>query len=363
MKTKIKYKFNFSALLFNLLICSLFLTGLTPLVGAPTAAVFSGSIFALGLIPSSYKLPVGVLRNEVVTTIFSSELQKNIFPDNAFYKNSKVDAGVAINAVSVQIPQAGTPPNTLLNPDVLPVKARIRKDDILSYNVDQIVTEVDIVTDVNQAIVSYDKKGGVLEDHINTINTRVASEIPIRWAPTLSTNFKASTGGGNSGSLYTGMTGTRKELTYQDFIDLCTLMDNMNVPDDGQRCMLIWTSQVSEIKKIAEFRDFDKTGIAGQFQNGSLGRVQNMNVYKRSVPLLFSSANVVKAYGSAVATTDKIGIIAWHPSFVRRAEGVAQVYYEAKKPGYQGDIMNAAVRFGGTKSRKDEVGVAVLVQG
>lgn len=229
---------------------------------------------------------------------------------------------------------------------------------------DLYATEPDVVTDVNQAIVSYDKRGAILEDHSMQLNTRIADELGYIWLPTLATNFIRTSRAADPidpnkrGSMVAGMTGTRKLMTYQDFIDLASLMDRMEIPDDGNRRILIYTDQQAEIKKIAEFRDFDKTGVVGQFANGSIGKIQNMHVYKRSRPLLYDNSGnpVKKAYGSAVLPTDNIAALAWHPSFVRYAEGVVQVYYEAKKVGYQGDMMNAAVRGGGMDFQKRRTG-------
>jgi len=72
------------------------------------ASVAAAALFAAGFVP--VKLNLGTaFRNEVVTTIFSKELQKNLYPDNSFYKGCKVDEGVAINAETVEVPQAGAP--------------------------------------------------------------------------------------------------------------------------------------------------------------------------------------------------------------------------------------------------------------
>lgn len=301
--------------------------------------------------------------SEVIRRLFSADLQKNLYPDSEFYKNSKVDSGIAIDSEGVDVPQAGAPPAVIKNPTQRPIPLRNRKDDKKSYVVDLYETEPDIVTNINQAVVTYDKRAAVLEDHISTLNQRIADELMIKWFPTKAANIIRTSGAGTSGSKVTGMTGNRKELTYQDFIDLAALMDRMKVPDDGRRCILVYTDQIAEIKKIAEFRDYDKSGIQGQFSTGAVGKIQNMNVYKRSVTPVVSTGLMVNPFGAVVSATDNLAILAWHPSFVRRAEGVAEVYYDGVvRPGYGGPTMSAAVRGGGMISRLDEVGVAAIVQ-
>src|SRR4051812_27731743 len=94
------------AIIYNLFVC-LFVGTLMSVLGVPPVAAYvvAMTLFCVGLIP---RAPMtGVLRDEVLITIFSSDIQSNISPDNSFYKQSRVDDGVAITATSVQIPQAG----------------------------------------------------------------------------------------------------------------------------------------------------------------------------------------------------------------------------------------------------------------
>jgi hypothetical protein len=359
--SKIKHVKNFklSSLLYNLIVC-LVVAAVLSMVSTTGAIVVSSLLFITGFIPR--KMEIGILKNEVIVTLFSNDLQENLYPANEFYKACNVDPGVAIDKATVEVPQAGTPPAVIKNPQTLPVPARIRADDKKSYDVDMYVTEPDIVTDVNQAIVSYDKRSAILKDHVSVLNTRIADELMYLFSPSLSSNIKRTSGTGNTGSLYAGMTGTRKEITYQDIIDVATLMDRMEIPDDGQRRVLLYTDQVAEIKKIAEFRDFDKSGVVGQLASGAIGKLQGFTVYKRSRSPLFTTGAVKKTFGAAVGATDHISALFFHPSFLRYAEGAVKIYYEAGKVGYQGDMMNAAIRGGGMISRLDQKGVISLVQ-
>jgi hypothetical protein len=352
-------KFNPSALAFNLVVCVFMFSFLSPIMGL-MALLPCAILLLISAVPRN--VPAGLLRNEVVMTLFSSQLQKNLYPDSEFYKDSRVDAGVGVNALAIEVPQAGARPNVIKNPQQLPVASRVRSDDKKTYLVDHYVTEVDIVTDINQAFASYDKKGGILEDHQATLNQRIADELQIIWATTKAANIIRTTGANGTGSAFGAMTGTRKEITYNDIINVATLMDRMNIPDDGRRRVLFYTDQIAEVKRIAEFRDYDKTGLVGQLASGAIGRLQNFQVYKRSIPVMYDNTPAKRAYGATLAATDNIAAIFWHPDYVRRAEGLVQVYYESKKVGYQGDIMNAALRGGGMISRLDEAGVIALVQ-
>ncbi len=253
-------------------------------------------LFGLGFMPES-QVYANCLRNEVIRRMFTADLQKNLYPSNEFYKNSKVDEGIAIDSEAVEVPQAGARPKVIKNPTQRPIPMRNRKDDKKYYSVDLYETEPDIVTNINQSLVSYDKRAAILEDHINTLNQRIADEIAIKWFPTVSTNFLRTNGGDGDGAKVAGMTGNRKELIYQDWIDLASLFDRMNIPDDGRRCAMVYSDQVAEIKRIDQFRDYDKTGIQGQFASGAVGKVQNFQIYKRSIPLVCSSGLLVNPYG------------------------------------------------------------------
>lgn len=357
-------KFSLVNLMFNVVVC-LFITSVGySMVGTPAIAVGS-VLFMSGFIPHDY-YAAGALRNEVIRKVFSSDLQKNLYPDNSFYKgNAKVDSGVAIDAESVDIPQAGLPPKVLKNPEVRPIPMRVRKDDKKTYGVDLFETQPDLITNINQDLVTYDKRAAVLEDHISQLNTRIADEIAIRWSPTKADNIIRTTGTGNTGSKIAGMSGTRKEVTYKDLIAICALLDRMEVPDDGRRCLLIYSDIINlELKAISEIKDYDKTGIAGVFASGAIGRLQNMNVYKRTSVPIADTNGFAKPYGSLVAGNDNLFILAWHPSFVRYAEGASEVYMDTTvKPGMGGKTMNAAVRGGATPNRLDERGIVALVQG
>lgn len=294
-----------------------------------------------------------------------AELQANLYPENEFYKNSRVVGGVAIDAEYVEIPQAGARPNVVKNPEERPLKTRIRKDDKKGFEVDLYETEPDLVTKRNQDLVTYDKVKGVQDDHINTLNQRIADELVIKWCPTVAPNIIYTTGG-TTGIMLPAFTGSRKLYLKSDFVALRALLDRMGIPDDGRRCIYFYGDILTvEVGLIAEYNDYDKTGVVGnRLKGGAIGMIENMNVYKRNVPLVVNSSGIVKPYGSAIQATDKLAVLAWHPDMVWRAEGTPEIYMDSSiVPGVGGKRYNAAVRGGGMIGRNDQAGVALLVQG
>jgi hypothetical protein len=72
---------------------------------------------------------------------------------------------------------------------------------------------------------------------------------------------------------------------------------------------------------------------------------------------------VKKQPKDAGATDDNHGSLFWHPSFVRRAEGVVTPSINEDRADYAGGtVMTAIVAAGGTFGRNDQLGVISLVQ-
>jgi hypothetical protein len=325
-----------------------------------SAPACSSVIFLIGLIPRE-PLAAGTTAVEALVTIFSSDIQKNLYAANEFYKGCKVDAGVASNAEKVQVPQSGARPGVNVNPTSFPLALTTRTDNVVEYNLDLAATDPIHLQDVNLMMLSYNKRMDVLQDHIDTLNDYVALKLMNVWCPTDANSILRTTGTGNTGILAPSATGTRKEITVDDIRRVAAIFDRQNVPSTGRR-MLVDADSKLELVRCPEFQDYNKTGIVGQFQTGSIGKIYGFDVYERSTTQLFAANGVKKSIGAVAAATDNRGVLFFHPSFVRYAEGVVKVYSQLDVPTLLGSVFNAALRVGGTISRTDNKGVAVLAQ-
>ena len=296
---------------------------------------------------------------EQLVKLFGRDIQKNLFPDNAFYKNSRLDGGINVNAKTVQVPQSGSEPSILTNPSSFPLAITQRTDDTKEYSVDLLATQPIHIEDVNLMVINYDKRQDVLSDHTMALNTAVAGRMAYAWAPDGSNAAKIlkTTGGTRPSSVSGGA--AKKAVTYDDIVALGAAMDLENVPEDG-RYLLADAQMYSDLLKINEFISFDYKEKA--VSTGAIGTILGFTVYKRSTAVFYDDTFNIKAYGDAPATTDRGGILAWHKSFVRRAEGSVKIYADTDKPEYLGSVYNAAVRTGGMIGRTDEKGVFALVQ-
>lgn len=297
---------------------------------------------------------------EQIIKLFSKELQENLFPKNEFYKQSKVDGGIGAKFGTVEVPQAGAVPGITLNPSVFPLTPSQRTDDVKTYTVDNYATDAIHIEDVNEIVTNYSKRSDILKDHSRALNSRIADEMGVAWAPTLASQIITTTGVADGTALAPGATGTRNALTRNDFADLATRFDIDDV-DAGARNLLVDARLYAQLLKIDSFINFDYSNKK-PVVDGQVGELFGMKVFKRSRSVYFDVANAKKAVGAATATTDNLGVLAWADNYVRRAEGNVKVYADMDNPLYLGSIFNAAVRAGGTMGRTDQKGVYALVQ-
>lgn len=297
---------------------------------------------------------------EQITKLFSKDIQKNLFPTNEFYKQSKLDANVSAEFGTVQIPQAGAVPTVIKNPSSFPLSISQRTDDVKEYSIDAFATEPIHIYDVNEAVTNYNKRMDIIQDHVDSLNTSIADEMAFAWAVSATAN-KIFTTGADGSVLAPGATGTRKGLVRSDLAKLSMMFDKDDVKA-GDKNILISADQYEELLNIDSFINFDyvnrKPAVDGQ-----IGEVFGMKVFKRSRNTIFNTSNVKKAVGAATAVTDNLSILGWSSKYVRRAEGSIKLFSDIDNPQYLGSIFNGLVRAGGTAGRTDEKGVYSLIQG
>jgi hypothetical protein len=306
---------------------------------------------------------------EVTKTLFSRELQKNLFPDNAFYKMSKLDGGVEPDVNIVEIPQSGGVPDISVNPTTFPLPISSRTDNKVSYNVDYIASNPTVVNDVNELILSYSKKQDVLEDHAMQLNSVIAEHIGISWCPsTLSVaNARQTTGTtSRAANASLGLTGNRKQVTLADLAYMQYMFDNDNIPEQ-ERYALFPASMYNDLVQLDGYLTYTGNDFKDLLAKGFVGEIYGFKVMKRSKAVVYSEnaalGSIVKrAYGASLSVTDNEAAIFWHKSFVRRAEGNVKVYINSGVAEYQGDVFSAYLRAGGTAGRTDGKGVGILLQ-
>jgi hypothetical protein len=299
---------------------------------------------------------------------FSQELQRELFPDNAFYKKSISETGVGIDVETVQIPQAAAAGDVGVGvPGTLPLTITERTDDIKSYAVQQLyMLEPQLVTDENEIVTNYNKRQDMQRAMGMAINSKAADIAATEWGSNL--NIVRTTDTAVRATTIVGATGNRKRIKYDDLVNINTVMNEMNAPV-GKWYGLLTAGMVSDIFLLDKLTDADKTQLA-LIRTGEIGIIFGISFMMRVNSQLGhagvfydnTATPLKKALGAAVVSTDNAAGIIWHERLVRHAEGHNKTYIDRDKPEYLGTVINSKVRFGATYNRKDEVGIIALVE-
>lgn len=302
---------------------------------------------------------------------FSNELQKQLFPDNSFYKKSRVETGIGADVETVEIPIAGDIGAALSGNPTLPVPITARTDTKKSYAVEQLYTKPYLVTREESIVLNYDKITDLAQSLAMSIETRAGNIAATEWGATLASNIVRSTGSTARASVVTGTTGNRKRIIEVDMQNVRLKFNKMNLPTLGRNSIwgILTPEMVEDLLLIDKFVDSDKTGELSKLKNGEIGFILGMNLLMRnndinSTGVMYNiDATVKRTVDEALAVTDNAAAIFWHQSMVRHAEGHAETIINRKPAGYLGaTVIESVVRFGATFDRLDQKGIVALVE-
>lgn len=308
---------------------------------------------------------------QLTTKKFSSELQKQLFPDNEFYKKSRVEKGIGASVESVDIPVSGNVSNAKSGePASLPLQIKEREDSKKNYPVEQLYTDPYLVRREEDIVNSYNKLQDLAMSLAMSINTRAADIAAVNWASV--SNIVRTTNSTTRATSILNTTGTRKRIAKIDMLNVLSSFQKMNLPNLGVGNIwgLITPDMAQDLLLISEFVDADKTGEQrSRLLSGQFAFIAGMNLMIRSsndgsVGASYNvDATIKRTIDEASAVTDNAAGVFWHPMMVRRAEGHAASFIERGKPAYLGGtLLSNVVRFGATFDRPDEKGIVALVE-
>lgn len=305
---------------------------------------------------------------------FSKELQKALFPDNAFYKKSKTDGGIAPDVEKVEIPIAGLIPQAKSgDPATLPLATVEREDDVKEYPVEQLYVPPVLVRRENEIVTDYGKLQDVISQFSDRMNTRAADIAAVNWGSDYSVTgndfIVRTTGTTSRPTSLVGATGNRKRVLYDDIVAVQTRFNKMNSPAGGKRYALWTPDMIEDLFLIDKLTDYDKNQIA-LIRSGQVGMLfgfesmMRWNEDRGSIGVAYSvDAQIKRAVDGAIATTDNAAALFWNSAMVRHAEGNVKTIINRDVPGYLGGtIIEIVSRFGATQNRKDGKGVVSLVE-
>jgi len=307
-------------------------------------------------------------------------LTENLIPDNSFVNYSMNDDEYADSDV-VRLTNKGSLPGIKKNRQQVPAQASKREDKVNAYNLSEFTTDPTVVQLNEQVVVSYDKLSSVIEDHREMQEIQCTEATLDVWTPDgggvgPSSRIYETTGDARPAVIIPGydehgtgqvtLTGQRKRITKEDFVAMATKMNLDNIPKAG-RYALVSSSQHEDLLLIddfvrANFTGKDRTAL----EAGIVGYMCGFTIMERSSVTFYNPDGTVKQNNADIEEREQIpadsceGAMFWHERFVRQAMGTIDIFLEARKAGYYGDIMSTSVRFGGMVSYLSGKGVYIL---
>jgi len=292
-------------------------------------------------------------------------LQKHLFPDNSFYKNSVSEVGIAADAETFEIPNLSAIDEAKEGkPTILPLAVKVSEDTKVAGTMKTFYAEPLLITDAEEIVLNYNKRQNKQLQQAAAINEKVADYAAYQWAPTLAANMVVSTGTARATSV-TGLTGNRKAVQKADILSVYKrlLLQNVgNVP--GELFGLLTPDAHADLLSIFDV-DFLKSGNAEMISKGVVGMLYGIKFMVRSknghVGFMFDATNN-RIRTVTTAASDRPVSLFWHSGIVCHAEAHAKTYVNEDDATYLGTVISSSARFGAEKCRDDEAGVVALYE-
>lgn len=312
---------------------------------------------------------------DVAVEFWDNVIARNLYKGYEWVLRAK-NRSQYLKGTIVHIPQAGAVPDVKRNRTVYPIKMVKRADADIVYVIDELSSDITVVHEAEKWELSYQKIPDVLQDHISELGRRTAMNALYRWIGknpnmlNLNTANIVRTTGGATGSLLPDATGTRKVITVADFLkgkgEL--VEQTKREVNPGQRVSIMLEDSYTDLLTDPLFAD-DKAykKIGAEFKDGDLIKLAGFEIIRTDVVPHFDNSGTPvakdpldEAVSNEAADNAPVAMIDF--DFVHIAKSDVKMFYEADKPEYQGDIMNALNRMGASRERVDQAGVVAIVQ-
>jgi len=329
---------------------------------------------------------------EVRLIEFQRMLEKQLFPDNSFYKFSK-NAGKP-NVSSVEIPQSSGHDAPILGgvnsgyyttsndgnaaTALTPV---IKVNDKLTYSNTILRPEKPYVFEtLQEEELSYNKASAIADEQADNMNTGIANYIATVWAADVANYIIPTTGLNQAGTeqkrssnvVTGGYTGLVKRFAYEDLQALNLEIARQNITG-GQWRALPTPELWEDILRIPEVVDYEKTGNETMLKKGVIGRwgkvlfLDPRQNDRWNANVLYDTtggvgAEVPVAYDGALNVNCQSALLVWNDKYVERNEGAIKFFSRKNDPIYMGDIAQWGVRVGGSYRRTDGKGVICVYE-
>lgn len=294
------------------------------------------------------------------TEVWTADIAETLFAGNEFL-NFATDHSSYVNNKTVHVPQSGAAASVSKNRSSLPATIAQRTDTDLNYNLNEYTTDPILITDLDEIQTAYNKRQSVTGQSFAKLADTVSKDILFAWA--VSGARVISTTGADTALLPNSTaTGTRKKLTKEDLALLATRMDQDNVPADGRYIMLD-SIMFGDLFTVSEIMNMQFMANAASQPDGTIAKLFGFSIMKRSNVVTYDGSGTAIAPGTAAATTDCAGAVAWSKYSVAKALGTTKVFADENKPEYYGSVFSAMVLAAGKIIRTDKAGVWAIQQG
>ncbi len=314
--------------------------------------------------------------------IWVKDINEGLYPTNSILLKS-TDHTEFTHYRTVHIPNAGANGSVVKNRSLvggLPAAGQ-RTDAEKTYNIDSYSLDPIIISDLETYQISYPKRQSILYNALKQLETVVCNNFLFQIAPSASGSVIYTTGALTNNLAYnaTGATatGTRSAVTMSDIFRLKTLLDNQNVPDDGERVLLVpadmFNNELLAIPAILQSYQLGSIGLGQSVvATGTLAKVAGFNIMVRPTTVVYNvtSAGTMTALATVdatgdpvtIASTDCKAILAWHPSTVSHSKGSVEVYFQEVVAAAYGSVLSFNVFEGASALRSDNKGIVALIQ-
>ena len=318
-----------TAVLFNAIAGVVFgvAVGVSPMAGAVGANVLAAVVGGL--------MPAGVLREGVLTEIWTGELVKTLREYiTGSWLDGIPDSSSIVNNDTIHLVEVGVDPDVLVNNTTYPIPLQALDDADIAISLDKFQTKVTPITDDELYAISYDKIARVKESHSNAINDAkfakaahaLCANSNTAKTPVLTTSGErdASTG--------------RLKMTALDVLKMKASLDKLSVPVENRRLVLC-TDHVNDLletdQRFKEQYNIDRA-------NGTVGRLYGFDIYEYANTPYYTQKGVKKGVGATGDTGEFQCSFAFYTPRVFKATGSTKMYWSAAEndPEYQRNKVN-----------------------
>lgn len=360
--------FNFKPLnlVYNILVFLVLFafTGINVAYAVPAGAV-SGVI--LGFMPVKEVAMFMAIQKE----IWQNHIEEGLYADNQFLNTfSKADKE-NIQGRTVHIPQAGGASNVEKNRVVLPATVTQRTDTLASYQINEFTSDPRLVTNADEAELSYDKRNSIFQEDRATLAEEVAEDVllsVVKAQVGANTDLPAgnilSTLGADVAASAPGATGTRKAYSVNDLQRAQTFMIAKKAWTEGKMFALLTAQAAAQMFPADSV--ITATYMASlspeERKMGIRYDAYGFKILVRSSAYVLSAAGAFKPQSAVTATTDVEGVLFYNGNSLEFAMGDVEIFEKQKDPTFYGDILSFLVRCGARAKRAAYEGLLVIKQ-